>query len=222
MPQQRRLGRFINVVCRPAIPLAAVVTCAALSLAGCTDIKRGLGMEKVVPDEFAVTASAPLAIPPDYTLRPPRPGAAPSQEKTSVDQARQTVFRASDVQIDALPPAATDRSEGEGELLKEAGASNTPKNIRELVNNEASVVPDNSGFIDKLLFWRAAPPSLPPGNQVIDASSEAERLRVAAANQAASNNTTADAGGSTPSATADAKTPVIERTKSKGFFGWLF
>ena len=209
------------MVCRPTIPFAVAFACAALSLAGCTDIKRGLGMEKVVPDEFAVTASAPLAIPPDYTLRPPRPGAAPSQEKTSVDQARQTVFRASDVQLDALPPAASDRSEGEGELLKEAGASNTPKNIRDLVNNEASLVPDNSGFIDKLLFWRASPPSLPPSNQIIDASSEAERLRVAAAHQAAANNTSADAGAP-QSTTADAKAPVIERTKSKGFFGWLF
>ena len=37
----------------------------------------------------------------------------------------------------------------------------------------------------------------------------------------AANNTSADAGAP-QSTTADAKAPVIERTKSKGFFGWLF
>ncbi len=126
----RRLGRFINVVRRVPILVAAVFACAGLLLAGCgdtwTDVKRGLGMEKVVPDEFAVTASAPLAVPPDFTLRPPRPGAAPTQEKAPVDQARQTVFRASDTQLATLSPAASDRSEGEDELLKRAGAESTP------------------------------------------------------------------------------------------------
>jgi hypothetical protein len=207
------------VVCRSAIPFAAALTCACLLLAGCgdtwTNVKRGLGMEKVVPDEFAVTASAPLAIPPDFSLRPPRPGAAPTQEMAPVDQARQTVFRASDTQLTTLAPASSDRSSGEGEFLKQAGAENAPQNIRELVANEASLAPDKSGFVDSLLFWRTAPPSLPPANQVIDPSSEAERLRAATANQTAAN------APAQPAATA-ANTPVIERTKSKGFFNWLF
>ena len=222
----RQLGRFINVVRRVPIPVAAVFACACLLLAGCgdtwTNVKRGLGMEKVVPDEFAVTASAPLAVPPDFTLRPPRPGAAPTQEKAPVDQARQTVFRASDTQLATLSPAATDRSEGEDELLKRAGAEDTPKNIREIIANESSVAPDKSGFADKLLFWRTSPPSLPPGNQVIDPSSEAERLRLAAANQAtAANAASGTAAPRQPAATA-ANPPIIERTKSKGFFDWLF
>lgn len=210
------------MVFRSAIPSVVIVACACLLLAGCggtwTDVKRGLGMEKVVPDEFAVTASAPLAIPPDYTLRPPRPGAAPTQELAPVEQARQTVFRASDTQLTTLEPASSDRSEGEGALLKQAGAENAPKNIREIVANNSSVVPDKSGFADKLLFWRAAPPSLPPGDQIIDPSSEAERLRNSAASQTAANTPGAAA---TPPRSA-ANTPVIERTKSKGFFDWLF
>jgi len=222
----RRLGRFINVVRRVPIPVTAVFACACLLLAGCgdtwTDVKRGLGMEKVVPDEFAVTASAPLAVPPDFTLRPPRPGAAPTQEKASVDQARQTVFRASDTQLATLSPAASDRSEGEDELLKRAGAESTPKNIRELVSNDTSAAPDNSGFADKLLFWRTAPPSLPPGNQVIDPSSEAERLRLAAASQATAANAAPGTVAPAQPAARAANAPVIERTKSKGFFDWLF
>jgi hypothetical protein len=204
----------------------AAFACAALSLAGplggCESIKRGLGMEKVVPDEFAVTASAPLAIPPDYTLRPPRPGAAPSQTPAPIDQARQTVFRASDAQLGSLPPADADRSEGEGELLKQAGADAAPKDIRQLLTDEASAVPDKSGFIDTLLFWRPTAPALAPADETIDPSSEAERLRTAAASQA--GNAPAGAGAS-PGQTAAAytgKPVVIERTKPKGFFDWLF
>ena len=81
MAEQRRLGRFINVVCRPAIPFAVAFACAALSLAGCTDIKRGLGMEKVVPDEFAVTASALEAKSTNVTGSTPPPRAYASGPK---------------------------------------------------------------------------------------------------------------------------------------------
>lgn len=214
------------MVRRVPIPVSAVFACACLLLAGCgdtwTDVKRGLGMEKVVPDEFAVTASAPLAVPPDFTLRPPRPGMAPTQERAPVEQARQTVFRASDTQLATTSPAASDRSEGEDELLKRAGAENVPKNIREIVSNDASAAPDKSGFVDSLLFWRTAPPSLPPGNQVIDPSSEAERLRLAAAGQANAANAAPGTAAPAQPATTAANAPVIERTKSTGWFGGLF
>ena len=106
-------------------------------------------------------------------------------------------------------------------MLKRAGAENVPKNIRELVSNDTSAAPDKSGFVDSLLFWRTAPPSLPPGNQVIDPSSEAERLRLAAASQATANAAPGTVAPAQPAATA-ANTPVIERTKSTGWFGGLF
>ena len=181
------------------------------ALSGCTDLKRGLGMEKVVPDEFAVTASAPLAVPPDFTLRPPRPGQAPTQQQAAVDQARQTVFRASDAKLETLPPA-TSRSPGESALLKDAGAQTAPSNIRQLVNNEYQAPPDTK-FADKLLFWRPSDTTA-PADQIIDPEAEAERLHAAAATPA--GNTTATA--TTPAAGA----PTIERTKQKGFWDWLF
>jgi hypothetical protein len=201
----------------------AAFACAALSLAGplggCSDIKRGLGMEKVVPDEFAVTAAAPLAIPPDYNLRPPRAGSAPTQTPAPTDQARQTVFRAGDAQLTTLPPADADRSEGEGELLKKAGADSAPKDIRQLLADESSAVPDRGGFIDKLLFWRAPAQTIASADQTIDPASEAERLRAAAAAQ--SGNASAQSSGQTVTAYTG-KPVVIERTKPKGFFDWLF
>jgi hypothetical protein len=191
-----------------------------LALSGCgdtwTNIKRGMGMEKVVPDEFAVTASAPLAIPPDYNLRPPRPGVAPTQQAAPIDQARQTVFRASDTQLSTLPPASADRSDAEGELLKQAGAGAAPKNIRDLISNDANSVQDADSFANKLLFWRDTPPELAPSDQVIDASAESDRMRSAAAVQAQVNS------GNTAAKPLDANSPTIERTKSGGWLGWLF
>ena len=57
-------------------------------LQGCSDFKRTIGLEPTMPDEFAVESRAPLTIPPDYALRPPRPGAPRPQEKTAAQQAR--------------------------------------------------------------------------------------------------------------------------------------
>ena len=59
----------------PRLLLAPLISFLALS--GCSDAKEQLGLTRSAPDEFAVVKRAPLAMPPDYTLRPPRPGAAP-------------------------------------------------------------------------------------------------------------------------------------------------
>jgi len=109
---------------------------APLALGGCTDLKRALGMEKVVPDEFAVVRSAPLALPPDFSLRPPRPGAPPTQEVSPTEQARQTIFRASEQP--ATLPDADKRSAGENQLLRQAGAATASRDIRDTVNREAT------------------------------------------------------------------------------------
>ena len=57
-------------------------------LQGCSGFKRTIGLEPTMPDEFAVESRAPLTIPPDYNLRPPRPGQPRPQERTAAQQAR--------------------------------------------------------------------------------------------------------------------------------------
>ena len=156
---------------------------APLALTGCTDLKRALGMEKVVPDEFAVVRSAPLALPPDFSLRPPRPGAAPTQEVSPTEQARQTIFRASDQQQATLPDADK-RSPGENQLLRQAGAEAASRDIRDTVNREATqaaAAPVDESFADKLLFWRTPEQKLGPTDTVIDPQREAQRLKAPAA-----------------------------------------
>lgn len=188
---------------------------AAASLGGCDAFNRAIGKEKVVPDEFAVVSRAPLAIPPDFSLRPPRLGALRPQEETPTDTARQAVFRVGDDTKSNLPPAAGGRSPGEGELLKEAGAADAPSNIRQLVESDANSGQVSDSLVDKLAFWRQDQ-KLGPTDAVINPVAESERLK--------SQSTPADQGTSAALASA----PVIERTNESSttksgssWFGWL-
>jgi Protein of unknown function (DUF3035) len=79
---------------RPALFVTILCSTCALLLWSCTDLRRSIGLEKTSPDEFAVESRAPLTMPPDFELRPPQPGAARPQEKSSGQQARQLIDQA--------------------------------------------------------------------------------------------------------------------------------
>ncbi|HLN25585.1 MAG TPA: DUF3035 domain-containing protein [Patescibacteria group bacterium] len=155
---------------------AFVALLAVLSLSGCSDARRAMGWDKSPPDEFAVVSRAPLSQPPDYTLRPPMPGAPRPQEGTSRDMAKSVL-------VPGIRPSASasligntfsDRSQGEQSLLKMAGASNAPPDIRRKVNEETtSMIEADKSFTDQILFWQTKPP---PGEPV-DASKEQKRLQ---------------------------------------------
>jgi len=184
---------------RPAFVLAV----AALALGGCESLNRALGTEKVVPDEFAVVSHAPLAIPPDYTLRPPRAGAAPTMDVSPANKAQAAIFKAGGDQVAALPDADK-RSPGENELLKAAGAGAAPVDIRDTIAKESRDGTVDEGFVDKLLFWRGPDYKLGPTDQVIDPAAEAARLK--------GGQALAGAAASPPPGLTGA--PVIERTKA--------
>ena len=76
--------------------LTSTILClaGALFISGCSDLKKAIGLERTSPDEFAVESRAPLTMPPDFNLRPPQPGAARPQEKSSDQQARQAIEQA--------------------------------------------------------------------------------------------------------------------------------
>ncbi len=154
---------------------AIVALLAALSLSGCSSARKALGYDKSPPDEFAVVARAPLSQPPDFTLRPPQPGAPRPQEGTMRDQAKTALLGAKPA---ATPAALTDRSPGEQFLLTKAGADHVDANIRRRVDEEtSSLIEADKSFTDKILFWRDKPP---PG-EPLDAAQEAKRLQQNAA-----------------------------------------
>ncbi len=73
--------------------IGLIGTVAALgTLGGCAGSKAtGFG-NRNAPNEFAVTRSPPLVIPPDFALRPPKPGAPRPQEANPSAQALAAMF----------------------------------------------------------------------------------------------------------------------------------
>ena len=198
---------------RSILPLCAVLAGVTLALSGCDSLNRALGKTRVIPDEFQVVSNDPLAIPPDYALRPPRVGNGPEQISPT-QQARESVFRVG-VQQAALPPAATARSPGETALLMQTGAANASPDIREKVDTDPQTgVPFERSLVDKLIFWQG--PTTPPANEVINPTEEAARLRQAQSVV----KTTGPAPA--PAETGGIGTPTFERTKPHSWFDWLF
>jgi hypothetical protein len=149
--------------------LAALLATALLS--GCSDARRALGYEKAPPDEFAVVARAPLSQPPDFSLRPPMPGAPRPQEGTTTDQAKAALTPGKT----GLP--ANGYSKGEQSVLLKASADKAPADIRRKVNEETNaMVEADASFVDKLLFWKEKQIGEP-----VDSAAEAKRLKENAA-----------------------------------------
>ncbi|MDX2142200.1 MAG: DUF3035 domain-containing protein [Rhodospirillaceae bacterium] len=129
----------------------AVLAVLAIGMSGCEDTRRALGIDKSIPDEFAVVSRAPLVMPPDFNLRPPAPGAERPQEGTSTDRARVAL-----VGRDRMAQyRARGFSEGELTLLDMAGLANVPPNIRDTVDRETSAfATEERNFTDRLVFWK--------------------------------------------------------------------
>jgi len=143
----------------------------SLVLAACgTDVQEKLGLKRKAPDEFAVVKHAPLSMPPDYQLRPPRPGAPRPQEQTTSEQARQTVFRSKE-----QSKLAT-KTDGESVLVQQAGGNVADPNIRAKVDSETSRLHDrNKPVAEKLLGIGGDNDE--PSATVVDAEAEAARLK---------------------------------------------
>jgi hypothetical protein len=153
--------------------LLCIAALAPLVLSGCEGLRRTVGLEKTVPNEFDVVQGTPLAIPPDFNLRPPKPGAPPTQDISPTTEAKEAIFRAGD-QTAKLPAAAGARSAGEDELLRGADAASAEPDIRDVVNKEATEEhPFNKGFVDRLMFWRS---DAKANKDLLDPSAESLRL----------------------------------------------
>lgn len=68
-----------------------IVSLGALALAGCAHHQKS-AYSHAHPDEFVVRREAPLVVPPDFALVPPKPGAPRPQDADSSTQALQAMF----------------------------------------------------------------------------------------------------------------------------------
>jgi hypothetical protein len=179
----------------------------SLALSGCGDVRNAFGLgEKTVPNEFDVVANAPLAIPPDFNLRPPRPGASPTQGESPEARAKETIFRAGGDK-GPVTGADTQMSAGENDILRAAGAESAPGDIRAVVNREAAESqPFNAGFVDRLVFWRQ---NKEAKKELLDPVKETARLE--------------ETSGTKTVATQFSAPPTVDRKSDSGsFFDRLF
>ncbi len=157
--------------------------CAVVLLSGCNSTKRALGLEKTVPDEFAVLNRGPLVMPPDYQLRPPVPGADRPQEIPASEQARTALLGRA--KLDALRSRGASR--GEVALLAHAGADISTPDVRTNIDREASsFAPEERQMTHRLLNWKDE--SLGQGT-AIDPVAESKRLDQAKADGKKPNET---------------------------------
>lgn len=184
------------------IRTALLAAISLLPLAACSggadaDLMRTIGLTRDVPDEFTVTTRAPLSMPPDFSLRPPSPGATRPQEQSPRQAAEATLSPQA-----ALASNTTASSPGQQAFLAATGPS-APSDIRAQVDRSAALESGNTRLTDQLMFWKPTPP---PGD-VVDASKESQRIR--------SNSALGQ-----PQGVGD--TPIIQRNPNKNLLDSIF
>lgn len=111
---------------------------AALLLAGCGSSGGIAGRER--PDEFAVARTAPLVIPPDFALTPPRPGQTAAIGADSRAEA-----------IAALFGGPAQRSDAERQLLNDADRDDATAGARSVVGDPETNVVDKGRVTQTIL-----------------------------------------------------------------------
>lgn len=150
----------------------AVLLGVACSLASCDSIRDAAGLTKEPPDEFAVVTKAPLIIPPDYNLHPPKPGAPPLNQVAPTTAAQEALYSGDP---NAIANAVTGNySQAEKLLLANSGGAVADPSIRRTIASDNTKAEDtNPGFADRLLFGASADVS---GDKPVDGAAEQARL----------------------------------------------
>jgi hypothetical protein len=150
--------------------ICMVAACTVL-VTGCSTAKKQMGLGRHSPDEFAVVERAPLTLPPDYALRPPRAGGETLQNAQT--QAKRVVLGSAASESNA----AVQPNSGTEALLQQAGATQPKPDIRATLDKESTVIStQNRTVAEKLLFWdKDAGPAVTPAEKM-DATTEAQRL----------------------------------------------
>ncbi|HEY4044967.1 MAG TPA: DUF3035 domain-containing protein [Rhodopila sp.] len=185
---------------KPTLTGALLLGCGVILLGGCStdNLARTFGLTRDAPDEYTVTTRAPLSMPPNYNLRPPRPGTTRPQEQSERQQAEEALVP--QMALNAPAGQATP-SAGQTALMQETGPD-APDDIRAKIDQDANRANADDGFINKLLYWRK------PAMQSVqvDAQKESQRLR---------ENSALGEGPDVGT------TPIIEQ-KKEGWFTSLF
>ena len=142
---------------------ASVLLCLPL-LAGCSGLREAAGLTKKSPDEFAVTTKAPLVVPPNFNLRPPTPGAPPTQQADPSTRAEMALFNQQDPETVARGMTGN-YTMAEKLLLAHAGAQDADPAVRtKLLSDIRSMQAADASFTDRVLGAAPTPYTGQPVN----------------------------------------------------------
>ena len=129
-----------------------------MSLSSCSDFRKAVGKEKVIPDEFSVTITPSLLIPPGYNIDP------------EVFKAKNTLVTKKDFNLsDEIDINNTKKISSFNDLFISKGI---PKDIRKVVDEDTLGISLSERRGIDILFG-----SVPETGVVLDSKKEALRLR---------------------------------------------
>ena len=136
---------MMNRFSRPVLFASASLAALAVVAGGCAAVGRAVGAEKVTPDEFRVVTKAPLVVPPEYNLRPPRPGEPRPQDLVPEDLAETAIYGGY---------GASTASDAEQLLVAKMNGGAADPAVRVQIDAENGVIHKRRGFANRVLFWR--------------------------------------------------------------------
>jgi hypothetical protein len=150
-----------------------LLACVVVLLPSCESTRKAFSGDKSAPDEFAVFSRPPLTLPPQYKLRPPKPGVTIKRgDLTSAIAKRAMLNKESKIQSQK---STTNESPGMIALLRNTGGLNANSDTREMLNAETSILSnEDKRFVDKLIFWVDEGKA---GNTIVNATKEQKRIQ---------------------------------------------
>jgi hypothetical protein len=194
----------------------AALSAVALSLIGCQTIREAAGITKEPPDEFAVVTKSPLVVPPDFNLKPPKPGAAPTNQVSPTQSAQAALFGDDPAAAAAAIPGNFSPEE-RVVLANSGGAAADPSIRKQIASDEKQMEATDDSFTDELLFNSADPYKGTP----VNADAEAARIDAAKAQGQPVAGTTNAGNGTKPAAKQPAAKPADSATIQKDSGGWF-
>lgn len=132
---------------RKVIGVAGLVAATA-ALSACANTKASGFGSRSGPNEFAVTRAPPLTMPPDFALRPPKPGAPRPQEASPSAQALAVMFGGT-AQASPAQQALIDQAGGIPDAGVRSGAGSPSTDIVDKGATTQSILQAPQGSTDQ-------------------------------------------------------------------------
>jgi len=129
-----------------------------MTLSSCSDFRKAVGKEKVIPDEFSVALTPSLVVPPGYKIDPE------VLKNNDLEETKNDFNLTNEINIE---------NKSEANSFSDLfGSKNVPKDIRKIVDEETLGISLSERTGLQMLFG-----DIPETGIVIDAKKEALRIR---------------------------------------------